>query len=236
MAALMSRVLVTVLLLCAAAAAQSAPTPPTTGGVAERKEIFKNNRVRASFVSLGPGEFTTMHKHDRDWVTVFLSGDRIQQSLPTRELSKTKIETGEVRFRKAGLIHATRNVGTAPFKAVIVEFNDPQGESKDINKKSQTCAPGSKACVEEKELFCTDKVCVEDVEMAPGSVTLRHSHATDHMLVAVSDYELTDEVEGKGTIVRRHKSGEVEYIPAGITHRLTNTGGAPARFTVIIWK
>jgi quercetin dioxygenase-like cupin family protein len=77
---------------------------------------------------------------------------------------------------------------------------------------------------------------VEDVTMAPGAVTTKHSHATDHMLVAVSDYELTDQVEGKGAVVRTRKSGEVEYIPAGITHRLTNTGQAPARFTVIVWR
>jgi oxalate decarboxylase/phosphoglucose isomerase-like protein (cupin superfamily) len=56
------------------------------------------------------------------------------------------------------------------------------------------------------------------------------------MLIAVSDYELTDRVEGKGIVVRTRKSSEVEYIPAGITHRITNTGQAPARFIVIVWR
>jgi quercetin dioxygenase-like cupin family protein len=74
------------------------------------------------------------------------------------------------------------------------------------------------------------------VSIAPGAVTTRHSHATDHMLVAVSDFELTDQIEGKGAVVRTPKSGEVEYLPAGITHRLTNTGQVPARFTVILWR
>ena len=32
------------------------------------------------------------------------------------------------------------------------------------------------------------------------------------------------------------KSGEIEYIPAGITHRLTNTGTKPARFIVVLWR
>jgi oxalate decarboxylase/phosphoglucose isomerase-like protein (cupin superfamily) len=49
-------------------------------------------------------------------------------------------------------------------------------------------------------------------------------------------YELTHRVEGKEIVVRTRKSGEVEYIPAGITHRITNTGEAPARFTVILWR
>jgi quercetin dioxygenase-like cupin family protein len=72
--------------------------------------------------------------------------------------------------------------------------------------------------------------------MAPGALSIKHSHTTDHMLVAVSDYELTDQVEDKGTSVRRRKSGEVEYIPAGITHQLTNTGKNTARFVVVAWR
>jgi len=106
-----------------------------------------------------------------------------------------------------------------------------------VGTRSHYCNPdGTTACVDEKNLFCTARVCVEDVSIAPGAITHKHSHGTDHMLVAVSDYELTDQVEGKGTVVRTPKSGEVEYLPAGITHRLTNTGQAPARFTVIVWR
>ena len=48
--------------------------------------------------------------------------------------------------------------------------------------------------------------------------------------------ELTDRVEGKGIVVRTRKSGEVEYITAGITHRITNASLAPARFIVIVWR
>jgi quercetin dioxygenase-like cupin family protein len=120
--------------------------------------------------------------------------------------------------------------------SVIVEFADAQGKLKNIEKKSQTCTPDKESCVMENELFCTDKVCVEDVVMAPHSVTVKHSHATDHMLIAVSDYQLSDEVDGKGTVARVHKSGDAEYIPAGITHRLTNAGTEPAHFAVIVWK
>jgi quercetin dioxygenase-like cupin family protein len=261
----MSRVLAVVLLLCVAAAAQTAHAPITevafeteiplsqwndlpaivwtdssqlslAQDALQRKEIFKNNRVNVSLVNIAVGETTPVHKHSRDFISVYLSGDHLQQTVSGEKPDTQKIEAGEVRFRNAGYTHSTKNVGTAPFQAVMVEFADAQGPSKKVHKKSHTCTPNSKLCVDEKELFCTDKVCVEDVEMAPGSVTVRHSHATDHMLVAVSDYELTDEVEGKGTVVRRHKSGEVEYIPAGITHRLTNTGKERARFTVILWK
>jgi uncharacterized RmlC-like cupin family protein len=128
------------------------------------------------------------------------------------------------------------NEGTEPFRAVIVDFADPQANVKKIGTSSHSCNPENKTCIDEKNLFCTAKVCVQDVTMAPGAATSRHTHATDHMMIAVSDYELTDEAEGKAAVVRSKKSGEVEYIAAGITHKLTNTGKAPAHFTVIVWR
>jgi uncharacterized RmlC-like cupin family protein len=95
----------------------------------------------------------------------------------------------------------------------------------EVGTASHYCNPDSTtACVDEKQTFCTEKVCVENVTIAPAT---KHGHTTDPMLAAVSDYELTDRVEGKGIIVRRRKSGEVEYIPAGITHRIANAAAAP---------
>lgn len=223
------------LLLCAFGVGQSA-TPSPGNEVPQRKEILKNSRVAVSLLNLAPGDATPLHKHDLDLLTVYVSGGKTQQMIDGKGPVSSKMDAGEVRFRNAGFTHSTKNVGSSPFVSVIVEFSDAQGKLKTIDKNSKTCAPDSKVCVEEKELFCTEKVCVEDVLMAPRSVSIRHSHATDHMLIAVSDYELTDEVEGKGTVVRKKKSGEAEYIPAGITHRLTNTGQAPAHFIVILWR
>jgi len=228
----MTRPFAVVLLLCAASFAQSASPVPDN----QRKELLKNSKVDVNLLTFAPGEGAPMHKHERDYVAVFITGGQLELTEEGQQPTKNKLEAGEVRFRSAGVTHSAKNVGSSPFETVLVEFADAQGAMKRINKKSQTCAPGTKNCVDEKELFCTEKVCVEEVKMAPGAVTVQHSHTTDHMLVAVSDYELTDQVEGKGTIVRRHKSGEVEYIPAGISHRLTNTGQAPAYFTVILWK
>ena len=234
-AANMRRVAAVVILLCAASLGQAgAPIPDDQ--VPQRKVILNNNKVQVSLLSLAPGDATPMHKHDKDMVTVFVDGGKTQSTFLGKAPVSDKMEIGEVRVRNAGFAHSTENQGAKPFRAVIVEFVDAQGKLKKVGTKSRTCAPDSKACVEEKQLFCTEKVCVENVYMAPGSSSIKHSHATDHLIVAVSDFELTDEVEGKGTVIRTHQSGEVEYLPAGITHQLTNTGKAPAQFTVVVWR
>jgi quercetin dioxygenase-like cupin family protein len=231
----MRRVLGAVLLLCAACLGQSgAPIPDNE--VPQRKVILENNKVLVSLLSIPAGDATPMHKHDHDMVTVFVDGGKTQSTFLGKQPTADKMEVGEVRFRNAGFTHSTKNKGAGALRAVIVEFEEAQGAMKKVGTKSRTCSPDKNVCVEEKQLFCTDKVCVENVSMAPGSSSIRHSHATDHLIVAITDFELTDDVEGKGTVVRTHKIGEVEFLPAGITHKLTNNGKEAAKFAVIVWK
>jgi len=223
------------LLLCAACAAQSVTGPDNQ--VPQRKEILSNHHVSVSLLELTPNDATPLHKHDHDSIAVFVNGGHIQNNVQGQPPADNKIAVGEVGYRAGGYAHFVKNEGINPLHVVVVEFNDPQGKTEQINTTSHTCNAGSTtACYDEHNLFCTAKVCVEDVTIAPGATTHKHSHPTDHMLIAVSDYELTDQVEGKGTVVRTRKSGEIEYFTAGITHQQTNTGKAPARFIVIAWR
>jgi hypothetical protein len=128
------------------------------------------------------------------------------------------------RFGKAGYAHATKNEGQVP-RVVIVEFANPQGKTEKVGIPSHYRNPRSAtARVDERDRICTTKVCFEDMVLATGAVTTKFGHTSDQMLVAVSDYELADQIEGKGAVVRTRESGQVEYFAAGITHRLTNKG------------
>lgn len=222
----MKRALAVVLLLCAVAASE------------QRKEILRNQHVTITSVELAPGESTPMHRHDRDALTVFVTGGETKNTIEGEKPENDKMEPGTVRFRSGGFAHTRTNEGPDVFRAVVIEFAEPQGKTEKLGEKSSHyCNPGSKtACVKEKYLFCTAKVCVEEVTIAPGAVTIKHSHSTDHMLIAISDYELTDQAEGKPANVRKLASGEAEYIPAGITHQLTNTGKNDARFVVVVFR
>jgi quercetin dioxygenase-like cupin family protein len=172
--------------------------------------------------------------------------------------SGDRVHAGEVVYHQAGYTHADENRGDSVMRAVTIEFIEPAGKQRDaearpnhycnsnepVREKSQSpqasadageSRPRGLRCVDEKYLFCTETLCVEDVTIDPGAVTTKHSHAADHMLVAITDYQLTD-VSQKGKTVRSKKLGEFEYIPAGITHQLTNSGSKPARFVVIAFK
>jgi quercetin dioxygenase-like cupin family protein len=223
------------LLFCVTCLAQS-PTVPDNQ-VPQRKEVLSNHHVTVGLLELAPNDATPLHKHDRDSIAVFVNGGHIQNNVQGQPAAENKIAVGEVRYRAGNYVHSVRNEGQDPLRVVVVEFNDAQGKLEQLNTSSHTCNTGSTtACYDEHNLFCTARVCVEDVTIAPGATTHRHSHSTDHMLIAVSDYELSDQVEGKGTVVRTRKSGEIEYLSAGITHQQTNTAKTPARFIVIAWR
>jgi quercetin dioxygenase-like cupin family protein len=202
----------------------------------QRKEILKNSHVTVITREFAPNESEPMHHHDHAALLIFLTSGRGKNQIQGKDATVDKYAAGDVRFIPAGYTHSATSEGPGPLKIVLVEFADPQGKMVPDKGESRTCNPGTKNCVDEKYLFCTSKVCVEDVTMAPGAVSTRHGHTTDHMLVAISDYEISDAVEGKGTVKRTRKSGEVEYIPAGITHRLTNAGTQPAHFIVVLWR
>ncbi|HSS98806.1 MAG TPA: hypothetical protein VLK33_17345 [Terriglobales bacterium] len=223
------------ILLCVACAGQSTSVPDSQ--VPQRKEILSNHHVMVSLLELAPKDATPLHKHDHDTIAIFVNGGSIQNSVQGQPPVENKIAVGEVRYRAGGYAHSVKNEGTGPLRVVVVEFNDAQGKMEQINTTSHTCnASSTTMCYDEHNLFCTAKVCVEDVTLAPGAITHKHSHSTDHMLIAVSDYELSDQVEGKGTVVRTRKSGEIEYLTAGITHQQTNIAKTPARFIVIAWR
>jgi quercetin dioxygenase-like cupin family protein len=216
----------------------SAQQPVPATQIQQRKEIFRNAQVVAYATELAPGETAALHTHQQATLNVFLTPARRRVSRPNKLPQVDYPKLGDVTFDPQGTSHATQNTGDKPIRVTAVDFLKPPGKLvRSPQKRGRYCNLGSNtACVEETYLFCTDRFCAEDVTFAPGAVSTKHAHATDHILIAISDYEFKDEVEGKGAVVRARNSGDVEYIPAGITHQLTNTGTQPARFIVVAFK
>ena len=199
--------------------------------------IFRNEHVLAVKVEIPPHQTTELHQHNHQYLTVSLSDGTLTATVPGQPPALEKRRRGEAWMSPA-MAHAVHNDGDAPFRATVVAFFAHQGEVKPVARKpSRYCNPRSKtACVSERYLFCTDRICVSEVEMGPGAITMKHSHSTDHLVIAVSDLDMKDWIEGRpAATMRSQKSGEVLYVDAGITHQLEN-GPKPARFITVSWK
>src|SRR5262249_50039072 len=97
----MKQAFVLMLLVSAVAAAQT-PAPIPAAEVRQRKQILSNNHVSAFLVELAPQESTPMHVHDRDFLTVYVTGGQIKQTEFGHGPSNDRIAQGTVRFRKTG--------------------------------------------------------------------------------------------------------------------------------------
>ena len=195
--------------------------PELVGPDPARKQIFNNDRGTAYVQEIPPSRsFATNNL--RDTISVSINPE----------------EKSVVELHPAGTAESIKNSGKATLRSVEVQFAEAIGPKQDPTaKRAHYCNDeDKKACVTENFLFCTPKLCVESVTMAPGARSTRHSHDTEHMLVAITDYSLVDDVSGKGLMNRTVKSGGVEYLPAGITHVLTNAGKSEVRLVAIIFR
>jgi len=122
-------------LLCVVSAGQaSAPIPDSK--VPQRKQILQNRRATISLLELAPQEATPIHKHDHDVLAVFVSGDRTENTILGYTQPADKMTAGEAHFINAGYTHAAKNESAVPFRVVIVEFADPQGQ---MEQTGTTC-------------------------------------------------------------------------------------------------
>src|SRR5947199_179867 len=71
------------------------------------------------------------------------------------------------------------------------------------------------------------------IRLKAGGVIPRHHHDAPHLVVAVTDLSLRSEVEGQAATTRTLKTGEVAWIPGGITHTLTNVAPGEARLITL---
>ena len=230
----MKRMIPVVLLLAIALWAQTAETPVAITSEPSHHLYLQNDQVRVFQVEAAPHAATLVHQHDHDYVFVSLGASDLRNEVVGRPPAELKLEDGEVHWSKGGFAHKIVNLSDQPFRNVTIELLRAQGAATPSKKKaSRYCNPGSKtACVTERYLFCTGQVCVSDVTMGPGAVTMRHTHSSDHMVVAVTDMHMADEIEGKPAAERSLKAGECVYVEAGVTHRLVN-GPQTTRFITL---
>lgn len=225
----------TIRLVAALAGLLTTSASISAADVSLRKEVFHNDRVAAYLLEIPPQQATGVEREDRDSLSVVVGDGRTTNTGDGRAPKAESAALGDVRFRRAGFAQAIHNDDAKTFRAVIVEFTQPQGYpiSEQLPVKRVCNEDSPTACVEQKHLFCTTAICAEDVRMAPGATRTGFASDSDQMLIAVTDYALSDGVGGGPPATHSRPSGQTEWIPAGSANRWTNTASVPARFILI---
>ena len=97
---------------------------PLQALAAERTLVVENERVRVSRQVLAPAQSLDMHRHARS-LGVALTAGTISFEVAGEKARTVEFEPGESRWHPGGTDHSWKNVGAAPFEAVIIELKNP---------------------------------------------------------------------------------------------------------------
>ena len=101
------------------------------GPVADRV-TFENDRVRVWEMRLAPGERSEPHRHDLDYLLVFLTGDRIRvEPEPDTngayaEPMEFDVPIGRAFYVERGGVETAVNAGAEPYHEILIELKDPR--------------------------------------------------------------------------------------------------------------
>jgi quercetin dioxygenase-like cupin family protein len=191
--------------------------------------VLENAQVRVFKVEVAPHTATLMHRHGRDYFFVTLGAAEIENDVAGKPPASLKLQDGETRFSTGGFAHIAKDLADTPFRNVTIELLQPApataggGDEKPHELPGGTITP----------VFVKDGVRVSDVRLKAGGAIPRHHHDGPHLVVAVTDLSLRNEVEGQAATTRTLKAGEVAWIPGGITHTVTNLAPGEARLITL---
>jgi quercetin dioxygenase-like cupin family protein len=201
------------------------------------KPLIENERVRVTRVEVAK-DASLPEDTKLDLITVQISPGDTQFQDPGQVGKIESAGAGQVHYFVARSRRSIKNVGKQPMSFMQVQFLQPPGKyvASQI-PATHYCNPGArKECVTEQYLFCTDRFCAESVTMEPGAISTQHTHDSDHIVIPTSDFTWREDALGKPSANHDFKVGEVHYVEAGVTHRLTNVGTTTAKMFVIQFK
>ncbi len=105
---------------------------PGDGGLGDvaTRVLFENDRVRVWSLELEPGARSERHRHDLDYLLVFLEGDRIGVEVdpdsqgPYRESFDFDVPIGRCVFVERGGVETAVNAGSQRYREILIELKD----------------------------------------------------------------------------------------------------------------
>jgi hypothetical protein len=233
----MKREIMLLAAVCLSGPAMMAQTPATSGvPVAEEPhhhKVLENDYVRVYKLELAPQEATLMHQHGIDYFALMLSDTILTNERVGAKPARVNWKGGEIRFSKGGFSHIVRNEAASPLRNITIELLRP-GDSDEIGTAEAAAKPGavqfSVAGVVRKGAATFDNT------VPPGAAMQKQAYNGPRLMLAVTDLDLRDEVEGRPPTEIHQQSGDVVWVPGGSGHTISNIGKQPARWVSVEFK
>lgn len=199
------------------------------------KVEFENDRVRILRTRCGAHERLEMHSHPAN-AEVQITDGLVRIFTPDGKWRDQLGKAGEF-FWLETTKHAVENVGSEPLELVEIEMKNVTGKSILVTAPShgETTLSNQPVPVERephhRREFQNSYVRVLDVLLAPGEVTLFHTHSHDSISVQLTPATVQEQLFGKERQpALKLTPGEIRYADGGktpYTHRVQNVGSTP---------
>jgi hypothetical protein len=192
---------------------------------------LENAYVRAFKVEVAPHAATLTHWHRHDYFFLTLGDAHLSNEVVGRAPVELKLFDGDARFTPGNFAHVARNLADAPFRNVTIELlQDEKMKSApahwDKDSGEETFIAGHR-----KILFVKDGVRVSQIELSAKAALPKDESARPRLLVAITEFELGQNADGKGSSGKALKAGDMWWSEGSLA--LTNAGSAPAKFALL---
>ena len=203
--------------------------------------VLTNDRVRVFNVEIPAYAETFIHWHRHDYVYITLGHSQVVNTVKGKDPANLEMQDGQTGFLAGGFAHSARNLSGQPYRNVTIEFLQDE-KLRQLPTRWDAAHPEEDRGLAilsggtKEILFVKDGVRVSEFELQPGGVIPRHRHAGPHLVVALADYELRSDVEGKGSQRITMKRGETRWTEGGYSHNVTNSGQYAAKFITLEFR
>ncbi len=208
---------------------------------------LENKSVRVVNVEVPPHAETLMHWHRHDYIYVTLGDSEISNAVKDKPPVTVKLQDGETHFSPATFAHIARNLSDQPFRNVTIEILEDEALRNNAAKENVKWDPAKNEDRgltilqggTEEILFVKDGIRATEFELQPNGVVPQHHHTGPHLLVAVTDLDISSDVKSdapggpQGPMTGHFKSGDSKWLPGNYSHTITNTGTKPAKFVTL---
>lgn len=191
--------------------------------------VLQNDLVRVFKVEIPGHGATVLHRHRHDYFIIALADSSVASEIAGKSATSLKLKAGEIRFAEGGFAHVARNLAEVPFPHVDVEVLQPKPSYKWEEERGVSVFEGGT----QEILFVKDGVRASETDLQPHAMIPKHRHLGPHLVIAISDIDLENAVEGQRVKHVQLKSGETAWVPGGFTHTVMNAGHQNARFVAL---
>jgi quercetin dioxygenase-like cupin family protein len=94
------------------------------------KLLHEDDRVKIWEMALQPGEETAPHRHEHEYIIIVIEGDKIagvphlESKGASAQYIEAPVEPGSWFRMERGGVELARNVGTKPYRELLIELKD----------------------------------------------------------------------------------------------------------------